>query len=168
MLGVGLEVFVAAAQLEEVKHGVAVALGGEARGEGAIHLREAAFGELVRRVDARESVLHRHAEEVGRVDFEAASGFGVSEESGGGVVEDERGFEGGTGNAVLDARDFFAEVETLGLGLGRVKKTPHASAKVGGLGEVGCVFGARAAEGEDARSCGYRAEDFVGPLRCKV
>ncbi len=93
MLGVGREVFVAAAEFEEVEDGVAVALGGEARGEGAVHLGEAALGELVGGVDAGEGVLHRHAEEVGRVELEAAAGFGVSEEGGGGVVEDERGLE---------------------------------------------------------------------------
>ena len=39
MLGVGVEVFVAAAEFEEVEGGVAVSLGGEAGGEGAVHLR---------------------------------------------------------------------------------------------------------------------------------
>ena len=168
MLGVGSEVFVAAAEFEEVEDGVAVALGCEARGEGAVHLGEAALGELVGGVDAGEGVLHGHAEEVGGVELEAAAGFGVSEEGGGGVVEDERGFEGGAGDAVLDACDLFAEVEALGLRLGRVEETPHATAEVGGLGEVGCVFGAWAAEREDSGLRGNGAEDLVGLLRCEV
>jgi hypothetical protein len=168
MLGIGFEVFVAAAKLEEVEDGVAVSFGGEARGEGAVHLREAALGELVGGVDAGEGVLHRHAQEVGGVELEAASGFGVSEERGGGVVEDKGGFEGGAGEAVLDAGDFFAEIEALGLGFGWVEETPHATAEVGGLGEVGCVFGAWAAEGEDAGLGWDGAEDFVGLGRRKV
>lgn len=164
MLGVGLEVFVAAAKFEEIECGVAVALGGEAGGERAVHLGEAAFGELVGGVDAGEFVLHGHAEEVGGVEFETATGFGVAEECGGGVVEDEGGFEGGAGDAVLDAGDFFAEVEATGLRLGRVEQAPHATAEVGGVSEVGCVFGAWAAEGEDSGLRGDGAEDFVGVL----
>ena len=168
MLGVGSEVFVAAAQFEEVEDGVAVTLGCETGGEGAVHLREAALRELVGGVDAGEGVFHRHAEEVGGVEFEAAAGFGVSEERGGGVVEDERGFEGGAGDAVLDACDLFAKVEALGLRLGRIEKTPHAPAEISGLSEVGCVVGAWAAEGEDSRLRGNRAQDFVGPFRRKI
>jgi hypothetical protein len=110
MLGVGSEFFVAAAEFEEVEDGVAVTLGGEAGGEGAVHLGEAAFGELVGGVDAGEGVLHRHAEEVGGVEFEAATSVCISEESGSGIVEDERGFEGGAGDAVFDACNFFAKV----------------------------------------------------------
>ena len=168
MLGVGSEVFMAAAEFEEVEDGVAVPLGGEAGGEGAVHLGEAALGELVGGVDAGEGVLHGHAEEVRGVELEAAAGFDVSEEGGGGVVEDERGFEGGAGDAVLDACDFVAEVEAFGLRLGRVEETPHAPAEVGGLGEVGCVFGAWAAEGEDSGLRGDGAKDFVGSLGREV
>ncbi len=140
----------AAAEFEEIEGGVAVALGGEARGEGAVHLREAAFGELVGGVDAGEFVFDGEAEEVRRVELEAAAGFGVAEVEGGGVVEDERGFEAGAGEGVLDACDFFAEVEAFGLRLGRIEQAAHAAAEVGGVGEVGRVFGARAAEGEDS------------------
>ncbi len=93
VFGIGGEVFVAAAEFEEIEGGVAVALGGETRGEGAVHLREAAFGELVGGVDAGEFVVEGEAEEVGGVEFEAAAGFGVAEVGGGGVVEDEGGFE---------------------------------------------------------------------------
>jgi hypothetical protein len=106
---------VTAAEFEEVKCGVAVTLGGETRGERAVHLGEAAFGELVGGVDAGELVVEGEAEEVWGVEFEAAAGFGVSEESGGGVVEDEGGLEDGAGEGVFDAGDFFAEVEALGL-----------------------------------------------------
>jgi len=69
---------------------------------------------------------------------------------------------------VLDACDFVAEIEALGLRLGRVEKTPHASAEVGGLGEVGCVFGAWTAEREDSGLRWDGAQDFVGSLRCEV
>jgi hypothetical protein len=102
------------------------------------------------------------------VEFEAVASFGVSEESGGGVVEDERGFKGGAGDAVFDACDFFAEVEALGLRLRWVEETPHATAEVGGLGEVGCVFGAWAAEGENSGLRGDGAENFVGSLGDEV
>jgi hypothetical protein len=36
VFGVGVEVFVAAAEFEEVEDGITVALGGEAGGEGAV------------------------------------------------------------------------------------------------------------------------------------
>jgi len=145
VVGMWGEVLVAAAEFEEVEDGVAIALGGEARGEGAVHLREAALGELVGGVDAGVRVFQRHAKEVRGVELEAAAGFGVSEVGGGGLVEDEGRFEGGAGDAVLDARYFFAEVEALGLRLGWVEETPHATAEVGGLREVGSVFLACAA-----------------------
>ncbi len=48
------------------------------------------------------------------------------------------------------------------MGLGRVEEAAHAAAEVGGLGEVGCVFGAWAAEGEDSGFGGDLREDFVG------
>jgi hypothetical protein len=162
MLGVGGEVFVAAAELEEVKDGVAVSLGGEARGEWAVHLSEAVLRELVGGVDAREGVLHGHAEEVGGVELEAAASLGVSEEGGGCVVEDERGLEAGAGNAVLDGGDFFAEVEAPGLRLGRVEKATHATAELSRLSEVRCVFGARAAEGEDSRLRRDGTQNLIG------
>jgi hypothetical protein len=98
------------------------------------------------------------------VEFEAAASLRVSEESGGGVVEDEGRFEGRAGDAVLDACDFFAEVEALGLRLGWVKQASHTPAKIGGLGEIGCIFGAWAAEREDSGLRGDGAKDFVGSL----
>jgi hypothetical protein len=101
------------------------------------------------------------------VEFEAAAGFGVAEDCSGGVVENERRLEGGAGEAVLDAGNFFPEIEAPGLGLGWIEETPHATAKVGGLGEVGSVFGTGAAEGEDSRLRGDGAQDFVGLLRRK-
>ncbi len=168
VLGIRGEVFVAAAKFEEVEDCVAVALGGEAGGEGAVHLREAALGELVGGVDAGEGVLHGHAKEVRGVEFEAAASFGVSEVRGGGLVEDEGGLEGRAGDAVLDARYFFAEVEALGLRLGWIEEATHATAEVGGLGEVGCVFFACAAEGEDARERRDGAENFVCLTRSEI
>jgi hypothetical protein len=102
------------------------------------------------------------------VEFQAAASLGVSEECGGGVVEDEGGLEGGAGDAVLDACDLVAEIETFRLRLGRVEETPHATAEVGGLGEVGCVFGTWAAEGEDSRFRGDGAQNFVGSLGREV
>ncbi len=56
---------------------------------------------------------------------------------------------------------FFAEVEALGLRLGWVEKTPHATAQVGGLREVRRVFFACAAEGEDSGKGGDGAENLV-------
>jgi hypothetical protein len=102
------------------------------------------------------------------VEFEAAAGFGVAEEGGGGVVEDERRFEGGTGDAVLDGCDFFAEVETLGLRLRGIEEATHSPAKVSGLGEVGSVFGTRAAESEDSGLRRNGAQNLTGSLRRKV
>jgi hypothetical protein len=102
------------------------------------------------------------------VEFKAAAGLDVSEEGGGGVVEDEGGFEGGTGDAVLDGCDFFAEVEALGLRLRRIEEPTHAPAKVSGLGEVGCVFGTRSAESEDSGLRWNGAQNLAGSLRRKV
>ena len=85
--GVGGEVLVAAAELEEVEDGVAVAVGCGAGGEGAVEVREGAFGEAIGGVDAGVVVLGGEAEEEGGGELEAAAGFGVSEEGGGGVVE---------------------------------------------------------------------------------
>jgi hypothetical protein len=167
MFGVWLEVFVTAAELEEVEDGIAISLGGEAGREWTVHLGETASGELVGGVDAGEGVLHGHAEEVWSVEFEAAASLGVPEEGCGGVVEDKRGLEGRAGDAVLDASYLFAEVEAFGLRLGWVEKTPHASAKVGCLGEVGSVFFAWAAEGEDSGLRGDGAQNFVGSLGCE-
>ena len=73
----------------------------------------------------------------------------------------------GAGDGVLDARDFFAEVEALGLRLGWVEEAAHAAAQVGGVGEVWCVFGAGAAEGEDSGLRGDGAEISSG-LRCEL
>jgi hypothetical protein len=168
MFGVGCEVFVAAAKFEEVEDGVAVSLRGETRREGAVHVRKAAFGELVRGVDSGEGVLHGHAKEVWSVEFEAAAGFGVAEECGGGVVEDERGFEGRSGETVLDERDFFAEVEALRLRLRWVEETTHATSEVGGLGKVRGVFGAGAAESEDSGLRRNSPENLVGALRGEI
>ena len=68
------------------------------------------------------------------MEFEATAGFGVAEVEGSGVVEDEGGFEARTGEGVLDACDFFAEVEAFGLGFGRVEEAACAAADVGGVG----------------------------------
>ena len=47
--------------------------------------------------------------------LEAAASFGVAEERGGGVVEDEGDSKSEPVMRVLDAGDFVAEVESLGL-----------------------------------------------------
>ena len=52
--------------------------------------------------------------------------------------------------------------------LGWVKETPHATAEVGGLGEVGCVLFACAAECEDARERRDGAENFVCLTRSEI
>jgi hypothetical protein len=106
MLGVRREVFVAAAQPEEVEDGVAVALGSGARGEWTVGVVEGAPAEAVGDVDAGPGVFEGNAEEGGGVEFETAAGLGRAEEVGGGVVEDEGGFEVGAGDAVVDPGDF--------------------------------------------------------------
>ncbi len=68
------------------------------------------------------------------MEFETAAGFGVAEEGGGGVVEDEGGLEVGAGDAVVDAGDFVPEIQAFGLRLGRVEEATHAAAEVGGRG----------------------------------
>jgi len=80
--GRDVEVLVAAAELEEVEDGVAVALGGGAGGEGAVHLGERFFGEAVSGVDAGVGVLNCQPQEEGRVEAHAAAGFGVAEGHG--------------------------------------------------------------------------------------
>ncbi len=65
------------------------------------------------------------------MELEAAAGFGVAEVGGGGVVEDEGGFEARAGEGVLDARDFFAEVEGVWTGIRA------------GRGDGGCGGGCR-------------------------
>ena len=160
--GVRGEVFVATAELEEVEDGVAVAVGGGAGGEGAVEMADGALRETVGGVDAGEGVFGCEAEEEGRGEFEAAACFGVAEERGGGVVEGEGGLELGAGDGVVDGRNFVAEVETLGLGVGWGEEAAGATTKVGGAGEVGLGGCVVAAEGEDAGFGGDRAEDGFG------
>jgi hypothetical protein len=137
MLRTRREVFGAAAELVEVEDGVAVAVGGGARWERTVGVREGAAAEAVRRVDARISVLGGEAEEEGRVQAQAAAGFCEAEDGGGGVVERERGLELGACDGVVDAGDAGAEVEALTLGVGRREDAGDAAAEVGGAGEVG-------------------------------
>jgi hypothetical protein len=147
--GVGLEVFVASAEEEEVKDGVAVAIGGGAGGEGAEGLGEGFLAEAVGGVDAGMFVRHGDAEEVRGVETEAAAcGFGT-EGGAGGVVEKEGGFEVGAGAGVVDGADFFAEVEAFGEDgfaglvcarksrrrcLRRAEEAAETAAEVGGVG----------------------------------
>jgi hypothetical protein len=114
MLGVGLEVFVAAAEEEEIEHGVAVAVGGGAGGEGAEGFGERFFAEAVGGVDAGVFVREGDAEEVGSVEAESAASFFGTEGFAGGLVEEECGFEVGASAGVLDGADAVAEVETFG------------------------------------------------------
>jgi hypothetical protein len=94
-------------------------------------------------------VLERDAEEIRRVETEAAAGFGVSEGGAGGGVEDEGGFEVGTGAGEVDPADALAEVEAFGEdgaalvveGFGRREQAAETAAEVGGAGEVGLGCG---------------------------
>ncbi len=114
--GRGDEVFVAAAELEEVEDGIAVAVGGSAGGEGAVEVIECAAAEAVGGVDAGMSILRGEAKEIGGAELEAFAGGFEAEDGGGGVVEGEVGFELGAGDGVGDGGDAAAEVETFGLG----------------------------------------------------
>ena len=77
MLGIRGEVLGAAAELEEVEDGVAVAVGGGARRKRAVGVGQRAAAETVGGVDAREGVPGGEAEEEGRVQAQAAAGFGA-------------------------------------------------------------------------------------------
>ena len=137
MLGIRREVLGAAAELEEVEDGVAVAVGGGARRKGAVGVGERAAAETVGGVDARKGVLGGEAQEEGRVQTQAAAGFGLREDADGRVVERERGLELGAGDGEVDAGNAVAQVEALGLGVGRGEDAGDAAAEVGGAGEVG-------------------------------
>ncbi len=136
MLGIRREVLVAAAELEEVEDGVAVAVGGGARREGAVGVGERAAAETVGGVDARKGVLGGEAQEEGRVQTQAAAGFGLRKDADGRVVESERGLELGAGDGEVDAGNAVAKVEALGLRVGRREDAGDAAAEVGGAGEV--------------------------------
>jgi hypothetical protein len=174
MLGIGREVLVAAAELEELKDGIAVAFGSGAGGVRADELGEAALGELVGGVDARVGVGERDAEEVGRVEAEAfAGGFGT-EDGAGGAVEHEDGFELGAGAGPLDEADLVAEVEALGEdGLAVFtaefwRREETLEADVSGTGEVGLRGFVGSAEREDACTRGNLAQDAVGVFGKKL
>ena len=81
MFGIRGEVFVAAAEFEEVEDGVAVAVGGGARGERAVGVGQRAAAEAVGGVDARVGVVGGEAQEEGRVQAQAAAGFGATEDA---------------------------------------------------------------------------------------
>ena len=172
MVGVGGEVFIAAAEFEEFEHGVAVSIGGGAGGEGAEGLGERFFAEAVGGVDARVGRAHGDAQEAGRMQAQSTAGFFGTEGGAGGVVEQQGGFELGAGAGVVDEADAVAEVEALagdGLaagveGFGRGEETAEAAAEVGGAGEVGLGGGVGSAEREDAGRGGDGAQQGVGGL----
>ena len=141
MLGIRGEIFDAAAEFEEIEDGVAVAVGGGARGERAVEVGQRALAEPVGGVDARVGVLRGEAQEEGRAQPEAAARFVQAEDGGGGVVEGEGRLELGAGDGVVDAGDARAEVETLALGVRWSEDAGDAAAQVGGAGEVGLGFG---------------------------
>ena len=84
-----MEVFVTAAELEEVEGGVAVSLRGRAGGEGAVGLGEGLWAQAVRDVDAGMGVFDGKAEEERGAEFEAVTGSGQAEEGCRRVIEDE-------------------------------------------------------------------------------
>ena len=169
MLGIRREVFDAAAEFEEVEDGVAVAVGGGARGERAVEVGQRALAEAVGGVDARVGVVGGEAEEERRAQLEAAARFVEAEDGGGGVVEGERRLELRAGDGVVDAGYAVAQVEALGLRVRRREDAGDAAAEVGGAGEVGLgldlPLDARAVEGEDSGQRGNRAQGFRGVLR---
>jgi len=164
VLGIRREVLGAAAEFEEVEDGVAVAVGGGARGKRAVAVGEGAAAEAVGGVDARVGVPGGEAEEEGRVQAQAAAGLGEAEDGGGGAIERERGLELGAGDGVVDAGYASAEVEALGLRVGRREDAGDAAAEVGGAGEVRLVFTARAVQGEDSGESGDGTQSFGGVL----
>ena len=165
MLGIWREILDAAAELEEVEDGIAVAVGGGARGKGAVGVGEGAAAEAVRRVDARIGVLGGEAQEEGRVQAQAATGFGEAEDGSGGVVERERGLELGASDGEVDAGDAGAQVEALGLRVGRREDAGDAAAQIGGAGEVGLGSSLRGAvQGEDSGQRGDGAQGLGGVL----
>ena len=105
MLGIRGEIFVAAAELEEVEDGVAVAVGGGARWERAVEVVEGALAEAVGGVDARVGVLGGEAEEERRAQAKATAGFVEAEDCGRRVVEGEGRLELRAGDGVVDAGD---------------------------------------------------------------
>ncbi len=154
MFGIRREVFVTAAKLEEVEDGVAVTVGGGARGKRAVGVGEGSAAEAVGGVDAGEGVPGGEAEEEGRVQAQTAAGFGLREDADGRVVERKGGLELGAGDGVVDAGDAVAQVEALGLRVRRSENARDAAAQVGGAREIRLFFPARAVEGEDAGECG--------------
>ena len=143
MLGVGRELFVAAAQLEEVEHGVAVR-GRPPRARGTDRsswrptLREPVGG-----VDAREPVLYPKAQEVRRPQLQPAPRLVASENCERSIVEGQRRLEFGTGDGVLDASDATAQVQALALRYRsvrcRLRRREHAcdaAAQIGGARQV--------------------------------
>jgi hypothetical protein len=113
VVGIGLEVFIAAAEFEEIEHGVAVALGGGAGRERTEGLGEGLFAEAICCVDAWMLVRDRDAEEVGCMEAEALACLVGTEGGAGCVVEQQGGFEVGAGAGVVDEADAVAEVEAL-------------------------------------------------------
>ena len=114
MFGIGSEIFVAAAEEEEVEDGVAGAFGGGARREGAEGFGEGFFAEAIGGVDARMRLRHRDAQNVGRVEAKALARFLRAEGRAGGAVEEQGGFEVGAGARPLDPVNAGAEIEALG------------------------------------------------------
>jgi hypothetical protein len=147
--GVGLEVFLAAAEEEEVEHGFEPALGEPAGGEWAEEVVGGAEGESGGGVDAGKVVLRGHAEEDGRAEVEALAGALGAEGGGCGLVEGEEGFKLGAGKGEFDAADEGGELEAFGLSRGGGEQSADAAAEVGGTVEVRLGAVVVAEEGED-------------------
>lgn len=90
-------------------------------------------------------VAQGDADDVRRVQAEAAASLVGTEGGARGVVEGEGGFEVGTGGGVVDETNFVAEVEAFGedgsavfvASFGWGKEAAETAAEVGGAGEVG-------------------------------
>ena len=128
---VRIKVGEAAAKQKQVEGFVTEAFGGRARRERAIKILGSRFCNRVGYIYARIAILHRHPQEIWRIEVEAFTGaFAESLVRRG--VERERGLEIGSGGSVFDTGDAFGEAKAFGLGRFGVKEAFEASPDVGG------------------------------------
>src|SRR3954468_6971967 len=150
--GVGIQVEVAAAHLEEVEGAVEEFFSGRSRSERPIvDGSPVQPADLARNVSARIGVIEIQADERGRTKLEALAVV-AGEDLAQSAVEQETALEIRAGDGVFDGACLRAQVETLAAFLGGAEKAHQALLQVRGFGDVGlgALF---AAKDEDARSC---------------
>ena len=136
MRGRGLEIFFAAADLEEIEQLGVEVLGGGAGGEGSV---VEAAAEARRHHGARELVIEREAQEGGRAEADDARPV-VGKMFLREFEVRERGFELRAGEPVFDALDHAAKVEDARGALAFGEQAAEAAAQECGAGEVGRAF----------------------------